>query len=220
MKYRGGFLEPWNVGTHADSILKYRLVATYDAVKRLKTLVLLAAPGPKLALTASWKANNTSLLFDYFTTTFTIKMHTVTPSHSLQDWFFERRICLKAAVVLLWRTRVKVLQIAICIYNYIHNIDSCLATYRCAATYRCTAPDSVLLHGRRFLIVMSMRPKEGKWTEDPLPRVDLVSQLLTTFRTWWISFFQLCRATAHKYDTCYISRFWSPCLVLMISCCS
>ncbi len=71
MKYRGGFLEPWNVGTHADSILKYRLVATYDAVKRLKTLVLLAAPGPKLALTASWKANNTSLLFDYFTTTFT-----------------------------------------------------------------------------------------------------------------------------------------------------
>jgi len=60
MKYRGGFLEPWNLGTHADSVLKYRLVAT-SAVKRLKTLVLLAALGPKLALTASWKANNTFL---------------------------------------------------------------------------------------------------------------------------------------------------------------
>ena len=38
-------MEPWNLGTHADSILKYRLVAT-SAVKRLKTWVLLAALGP------------------------------------------------------------------------------------------------------------------------------------------------------------------------------
>ena len=97
-----GALEPWNTCRFNFKVQTRCNICCQKA----ENVGVACSSWTKARLNSVLEGKQHLPFFDYFTTTFTIKKHTVTPSHSLQDGFFELRICIKATVVLLWRIRM------------------------------------------------------------------------------------------------------------------